>query len=131
MHWLNILGAALIVLFAGHLVWIYAGARRLRGRATSALASHFPQLADTTARAAVYCFAPHCGACRSLTPAMRALRERDPRMLLLDISERPQAARALGIRATPTVVLISAGRIQAALLGQTAPARIEEFLGSP
>lgn len=130
MHWINLLGGALIALFAGHLLWIYAGARRLRGRPSSDLAAHFPILADDSVRAAVYCFAPHCGACRSLTPAMRALRERDPRVLLLDVSEQPSAARALGIRATPTVVLIADGHVEAALLGQTAPARVEAFLAA-
>ncbi len=62
-------------------------------------------------RGLVYFFSPRCGACKSVTPRMRALREKNRNVFLIDISQSLDIARALRVMATPSVLEVANGQI--------------------
>jgi len=65
-----------------------------------------------------YFHSPLCGACRGMTPEMRAWAEEDARVHVVDIGLKSGLARAFGVRVTPTVIIVRDGMIEAVLLGR-------------
>ena len=76
-----------------------------------------------------YFHSPLCGACKSMTPDMRAWAEDDARIRVIDGSIKPALARAFGVRITPTVIVVRDGVIARVLLGAASRARLERLLG--
>ncbi|MEW6765610.1 MAG: thioredoxin family protein [Pseudomonadota bacterium] len=109
--WLLLL--ALIVAFP--LGWQWREHRRAR-KAQGQPAPEHPEVPHDGA-ALFYFHSPLCGACRNMTPDMRAWADEDARVHVVDIGLKSGLARAFGVRVTPTLILVRDGRIEKVLLG--------------
>lgn len=76
----------------------------------------------------VYFHSPGCGHCHAMTPLLERLRREGRPVLLVDVQQRPEAARALGVVGTPTLLRLHAGRIDDALVGARAESTIRRFV---
>jgi thioredoxin 1 len=103
--------------WAVYLLYIYVAARAAEGRPAGELRELFPSLDDSRKAALVYCYTPTCGPCRAMTIEVDALQEESDRVYKLDISRHLELARDLGIRATPTVLLLRDGHIERSYVG--------------
>lgn len=99
-------------------------ARKIEGRPA-------PEHAEVPSEgmALFYFHSPLCGACKSMTPEMRAWAEEDARIRVIDGGINPELARAFGVRVTPTVIVVRDGQIARVLLGAVSRARLERLLG--
>ena len=107
----------LIVTWALYVLYIQVATRAVEGRPADPLYDLFPALKAMQGRALVYCFSPQCGPCRPMSREVDDLAEHGAPIFKLDITEHPELARELGIRATPTLILIENGSIARVLLG--------------
>jgi thiol-disulfide isomerase/thioredoxin len=80
-------------------------------------------------RALVYFFTPTCGACRAVTPRMRALAEKGEPVFPVDATLDPDLARALSVMATPTTVEVDGGRVVKVHIGPV-PAEVYARFGA-
>lgn len=127
MSWAGYLFLAVSALIIGPALWIKLASGRIRGRPIAGLAPVFPDLAGYQGRAVIYCDSAHCGPCRRLAPAIEALAARRPRLYRLDLGTHAEPALALGVRATPTSLLVENGQVVKVILGDPLRA-IETFL---
>jgi thiol-disulfide isomerase/thioredoxin len=102
--------------WALYLVYMHVATRAAEGRSAAPLFDIYPALADG-GRALVYCYSPMCGPCRPMSREVDSLIESGERVYKLDITRHPQAGQDLGIRATPTLILIEDGSIARMVLG--------------
>lgn len=75
----------------------------------------------------VYFFSPGCGACRPLTPKLRALAEQNENVFVVDVTEHLELARALRVMATPSTLEIASGHIVEVHVGMLPPAVLERY----
>jgi thioredoxin 1 len=129
MPWIAYPVLGVIALMLGRMLWISLTSQRIRGQSVAPLAELLPELQAIPDRAAVYCYSAHCPPCARLTPTIDRLRERFSNLYKLDVQRAPKLARELGIRATPTTLLIEDGRVLKVILGPAAAASVETFLG--
>ncbi len=87
-----------------------------KGKSVSPLLSTIPQI-DTKKPGLVYCYSPNCSPCKSMLPSINQLASENNNIHKLDIHQHLELARALGIRATPTTLLINNGEVTKVLLG--------------
>ena len=128
MSWIGILVLILALLVFGLFLWSYFSARLMRGRPISALAEAIPELGEAKGRVVIYCYSEKCAPCRQMTPQIDEMRERHSNLFKLDVRCHLDAARALGVRATPTTLLVEDGRVLKALLGAGALGSVRTFL---
>lgn len=114
--------------FAGYVYWCN---KKLEGADASPLKAHFPELNQSEKPYLVYCHAPSCGPCRSLTPRVEQLKQHSSRVILWDISEDYALAKRLGIHGTPSFLQIKNGRINRCLLGAQKNSQLHELLEEP
>jgi thioredoxin 1 len=130
MSWPGYLALATLAFLAANALWVLLASRQLRGRSVADLAMIYPELSGHQGKAVIYCYSADCGPCRRITPAIDALRAEHPNLIKLDVAERPAEARRLGIRATPTLLLVEDGRVLKALVGAHGLGAVKVFLGS-
>ena len=78
-------------------------------------------------------WAPWCGRCRLLAPAIDRLEQEYAgrlRVGKLDVDTQPGIARRFGVQSLPTVLLIEHGEPVARLDGVITPARLREAVGA-
>lgn len=104
-------------------------AKRMRGRRVDQLPVSADALLQGRENVLVYFFSANCTPCQSMTPAVDALCDKYPDLLIkVDIAEDPEYAVAFGIRVTPTLVRVEAGVIDGVYLGAKNLRRIEALL---
>jgi len=91
--------------------------RKLRGTSLPSLSGPAGERIARAPRGLVYFWSPTCGACRPLTPRVRALAAANPDVVAVDVTQNPALARALGVMATPTFVEVAEGAIVAHHVG--------------
>ncbi len=124
--------AAVVLLFLGVQVFVYVRAKNTRGTRVPPLPGPLGEAVARRRRIMAYFFSPSCGACRAQTPVIERLRKSNPNIFSIDASASPETARALGVLATPTVVIIENGMIDQVLIGARSPRTLERaLLGSP
>ena len=128
MSWFGYVVLALAALMVGQTLWVFLTKLQMKGRSVAELGHLFPELKAGKGRAVIYCYSQRCGPCRSLTPQIDRLMETHDNLLKLDIQALPQVARRIGIRATPTTLLIEDGMIHKVILGPDALGAIRIFL---
>lgn len=77
------------------------------------------------ADATLFFHSPSCGPCRSMMPHVRALAEERGDVWSLDVTQHLDAAMALGIRATPTLVVVRGGIVAQARTGFLSPTALQ------
>ncbi len=130
MSWVGYLILTLTALLAGQLLWVRWASLRIRGRSVAGLAGRFPVLGSGRGRAVIYCYRADCGPCRQMAPLMDRLGAQYPNLIRLDLEAEPEVARQLGIRATPTTLLVEDGNVTQVLLGSAAARAAAQFLGA-
>ncbi len=120
MPTLNLLAYAFIglaVTWGLYLIYMYVATRASEGLAADPLFKRFPELAAVNGKALVYCYAPHCGPCRPMSKEVDILAETGAPVFKFDVTDDPALSREMGIRATPTLILIEDGVVSRMLLG--------------
>lgn len=103
--------------WAAYAAYMHLATRAAEGRPAQPLFRLFPGLAEHAGRALVYCYSPQCGPCRPMSREVDSLVADGAPIYKLDVSEQPQLAREIGIRATPTLVLIEGRTVSRLVLG--------------
>ena len=106
----------LCVTWALYIVYMTVATRSAEGRSAEPLYRLFPELAEGH-RALVYCYSPMCGPCRPMSREVDSLINDGERVFKLDITQYPAISQELGIRATPTLILVEDGSIARMVLG--------------
>jgi thioredoxin-like negative regulator of GroEL len=115
-------GIILLFLIAQMVVWVYM--RKHRGQELVNLKGSLGDAVKTGTRVIAYFHTPSDPVCRSQTPIIRKLADEFENVLEFDITQDFELARAVGVKITPTVVIIEGGEIRDFLEG----ARTEEML---
>ncbi len=129
MSWAGYLVLTFVALSLGYMLWSGLSVRTVKGQTTDVLEPALPGLAAHQARAVIYCYSEHCGPCRKMAPDIDRLAAEHPNLFKLDVTRHHREGRAMGIRATPTTLLVEDGRVIKALLGAGAISSIETYLG--
>lgn len=108
--------------------YMYVATRSSEGLSAEPLYPLFPELQQASGRALVYCFSPQCGPCRPMSKEVDQLAEQGAAVFKLDITQHPEVSRALGIRATPTLVVIEEGAVARMVLGVKTAGFMHELL---
>jgi len=90
--------------------------------------ANFESTVRSTPRLVVDCWAPWCGPCRMIAPAIEALaREYRGKVTFakLDTDEAPKTAMALGIHSIPTIIYYRDGKQVERLIGARPRADLE------
>ena len=117
----------IIALVIGAQLLLRHKAMQAKGQSISVLSRLFPDL-PAEGRALVFCHSPGCPPCKAMLPHVSELAETHPQVYSLDISEHMDLAREVGIRATPTTLLIEDGQVSRVLVGQKKPSVLRNFL---
>jgi thiol-disulfide isomerase/thioredoxin len=112
------LGIVLAVVVGGFLLLNIGMQFAARSRAAALQGTPVPELPGGTGkriaaskRALVYFFSPQCGACRAITPRVRALSAKNPGVFAVDVMQDMGIASALRVMATPSTVEIADGKV--------------------
>jgi thioredoxin 1 len=114
---------AFAVLIAALQVSTWLRAKSVQGRAA-------PPSAAGPGRRLYYFFSPRCAPCRGVTPVIDRLAARHPNVFKVDASADLEQARAFGVAATPTLMLVEDGRIVRVIVGSTSEKNLESLLHS-
>lgn len=100
-----------------YVAYLQLATRTAEGRSARDLARVLPELTASDLPALIYCYSPRCGPCRGMSQDVEALQTERPRVFKLDISQHLDLAQDIGIRATPTVLIVKRGQIDRCILG--------------
>ena len=114
-----------------YLGYMYIATRSVEGRSIESLFTLFPQLQDLPGKALIYCYSPQCGPCRPMSEAVDSMISAGAPVFKLDITEQAMLSRELGIRATPTLILVERSRISRMLLGAKTASFMENLISTP
>ena len=128
MSWVGYVVLVTVALMVAFTLWTGLSARGVRGRSVEGLHEALPGLHARQAKAVIYCYSEHCGPCRRMAPEIDRLQQQHPNLFKLDVARHPREARALGVRVTPTTLLVEDARVLKGLLGAGAVPSIEVFL---
>ena len=103
--------------WAAYAAYMHLATRAAEGRTAEPLIRLCPGLAEHPGRALVYCYSPQCGPCRPMSREVDTLVDAGAPIYKLDVSEQPELAREIGIRATPTLVLVQQRTVSRLVLG--------------
>jgi thioredoxin 1 len=76
----------------------------------------------------LYFYSKHCAPCRGMTPIIDALAQQHANVHKIDIAEDPQTARAYGVKATPTTLLVHRHLVKEVVLGARTRKQLEKLL---
>ncbi len=128
MSWAAYVILMLAALSTAYFLWTALSVKSIKGHSVNGLYDILPGLNGQSARAVIYCYSEHCGPCRKMAPKIEQLQTDHPNVFKLDVTQHPTLARGLGIRATPTSLLVEDGKVHKAILGSGAVKTIEIFL---
>jgi thioredoxin 1 len=129
MTWILYVVLGLTVTWILYVLYIQLASRSAEGRPAGKLARVVPGLEAAGGQAMVYCYTPACGPCRTMTKDVEALQAEYPQVFKLDISGHFDMVRELGVRATPTVLMLRDGRIERCVVGAKNQAYLRSLLG--
>ena len=129
---MNEVGVAVLILiavFAAFHGFTLYRAKQIRGTPLDELDPAAANALGGRDDALVYFFSPACRPCRAMTRAVDEVMAAHPdRIVKIDITEDPEPAVAFGVRATPTLVRVRAGRIDNVYLGAKPRRWIESLI---
>jgi len=77
-------------------------------------------------------WAPWCGPCRALAPAVEAVAAKyvgKLKVYKVNVDENPKTAAKFGVRSIPTLILFRGGEVVDVLVGLASQERLEGFVG--
>lgn len=101
----------MFLLMVGMNLLVRLKARELEGQPMPDVPGPIGESLSKAGRGLVYFFSPQCGACRAITPRMKALSEKNHSVFVVDITEQLEVARAMHVLATPSTVEIADGKV--------------------
>ena len=90
---------------------------RMRGKPAPKLSGVMGEAVASGKEALFYFHSPTCGPCRAMTPTIRELATRHPRVFEVDVTRDFDTARRFGVMGTPTTVLVRDGMIEDVKMG--------------
>jgi thioredoxin-like negative regulator of GroEL len=111
------------------MIYNQLASRRAVGKSAGKLAERIPGL-DRTDKALIYCYSPNCPPCRNMMPHIEKLAEETGKVFKLDISHNMELAHEIGIRATPTTLVVARGEFRMVLVGMKIRGLLKEMLES-
>jgi thioredoxin 1 len=128
MIWLLYVLFGLTTTWLVYLVYIHLATRAMEGRDAGPLLEVIPELRQMDRKALVYCHSPHCGPCRFMSPLVESLRADDYPIYTMDVADHFELARELGVRVSPTVLVVDHGRIERSVIGSRDRERLLKLL---
>jgi thioredoxin len=128
MSWAGYLVLGLAAVMTAYVLWTGLSTKGVAGQPVDPLEPVIPGLGAQRAKAVIYCYSEHCGPCRRMTPEIERLCAHHPNIFKLDIMRHHREARGLGIRVTPTTLLVENGRVLKVLVGAGSIQAIDIFL---
>ncbi|MHB1332661.1 MAG: thioredoxin family protein [Sulfuriferula sp.] len=122
---------AAFVLFVG---FIFALQLMAYWRARRVLGSVVPDTSGVDGCAAgerrrvYYFFAEHCGPCRAMAPLVSRLQQTHRNLVKVDVGQSLALARAFGVAATPSFILVEDNIIRQVRLGGMSETRLKHML---
>ena len=114
-----------------YILYMQVATRAAEGRPADPLYAAFPALAEVQGRALVYCFSPQCAPCRPMSKEVDQLAATGAAIFKLDITQYPEISREMGIRATPTLMLIEDRAVSRMVLGVKTADYMHDLIHSP
>ncbi len=105
MTWLLYIFFGLTATWVVYLVYLQLATRSIEGRDAGPLLELIPELKQMDQRALVYCYSPHCGPCRFMSPVVKDLQADHYPIYTVNIANHSDLAKELGVRASPTVLV--------------------------
>lgn len=127
MNWLLVI----IGLFVGAILLLQFMAVRRAKQSEGRLAPDTSAVdgpAGEDGRRVYYFHAVHCGSCRAATPVVDRLHAEHRNLIKVDVAEHPELARAFGIAATPSYIVVDDGRISQVNLGPQSESKLRGLL---
>jgi thiol-disulfide isomerase/thioredoxin len=118
----------LMLTWGAYMAYMWLSTQAMRGRQLDSLSGRIPELAHYPERVLIYCYTRACPPCRSMTPIIDQLRKEGHPIIKIDLGEDRDLAMELGVRATPSLLLVEHGQIQYAGLGAKSRRQILHLL---
>jgi thioredoxin 1 len=128
MQVILILLGGIALLFVIAQIGIVAHARKQLDREVENLRGAVGEAVRTGDRVIAFFYAPSCRDSRTQTPVIDKLAAELQNVFSIDITEEFEAARAIGIHTTPTIVIFEGGEIRDILVGPTTEDMLREAL---
>lgn len=119
---------AFVALMIGMRLLIQFKSSALKGKPAPELGGRPGKIIQKGKAALFYFYSPSCGACASMTPAVKALSKDNEGVFPVDISTDMATARKFGVMATPTLVVVKNRLIQEILIGPQPPTSLAGYL---
>lgn len=130
MSYFPYLIGALLLVPAAIQITVMRRSRRMLGAVLPAapepLASHLVRHPTSL----LYFYSPRCLACNDMVPVVDELATDHPNVIKLNVKDMPEFARAIGLLATPSSVLVRGGRVVQILVGFNSRKKMEKLLGA-
>jgi thioredoxin 1 len=112
---------------AGLQLWTFWRARQAQGQPAPDT-REVDGAAASDVRRVYYFFGVHCGPCRATTPLVDQLHQTYRNLIKIDVAEHQALARAFGVAATPSFVLVINGKIAQVKLGAISETKLIALL---
>ena len=119
--------ALFVVLMVGMQLLVRYRARSMQGQPVPAISGPIGKRIASAKSALVYFMSPNCGACRTWTPRVNELSQKNHNVFVIDVSQQLEVARALNVMATPSAVEIRDGRVAGYHIGAIPAEVLQRF----
>ena len=128
MEYIPYILLGIIILFLGMQILFRVNIHRLEGRPAPEVSDLLEEDFDPERKALFYFYGAHCPPCITMSPRIERLSKRYPNVFKVDVGNARELASRFGITATPTIILVEAGKIAKAMVGTHSERRLERLL---
>ena len=121
-----IIAAIALVLLLPYLL-MRISAYRSVGRQAPPLGEQFIAGADAERPLYLYFMSERCSMCRVMTPRVEQLGRDDANVITINITDYPELATGFGVQGTPTLMVVSDGKVQRVKLGALSEGKLAHF----
>jgi len=118
--------AYVFFVFGIRLYWVYKS-KKMKGQEIPDL-PEFQKLRK--GKGVIYVHSPNCKPCKFVDPVIKKLSKELKRVVFVKVNamEKPETVRALGVLATPSIILTENGRVKEILIGPVNEGTLREKL---
>lgn len=106
----------LVLAWIGHLVFVCWKAKETVGRSADPVIQLFPEIKNQPISLVMFS-SPNCSPCKKMLPLIADLGKETGQTYTIDVTREKETAQAMGIRATPTLLVIKNGQVDKLFLG--------------